>query len=319
MAVSTIYECFLISAFGNKPLLRDPTQLLDFDALQQDIKEAVQAYERTHSNVRILVRRSDDYAGGVITQEFYEQLYRADLVIAEISSPSLNVYYEVGVRMALRRHATILLALEGTPLPFDLREARVIFYQPGKLQAKVDELHRLMEARLGGEVDSPIYVALPDLEMMQGVEIEALREQIRLLQGITSQETYGLKIVSPGEGAQVGEWTQVIGTFRTLPPHGAARLFNKSPSGHGYWPQTIVELNLESKTWTGRFHLGASPPEEGIITITVVGKAGSVLWDYYEWAGERVKNWPPIQKLTDDIVECDHVWVVKPKKWFLVR
>lgn len=119
-AMATTYECFLISAFGEKPLLRNPNETVDFDKIQHEIKDAVQLYSHMRPDIHITIKRSDEYASGVISHEFFQQLYRADLVIAEISSPSPNVYYELGVRVALKRRTTILLALEDTPLPLSL-------------------------------------------------------------------------------------------------------------------------------------------------------------------------------------------------------
>jgi len=307
------YECFLISAFGTKPLIQDHSRTANFDVLLGEIKSAVQAYEETHPNVSLNIRRADDFSGGIITRQFYQQLHKADIVIAEVSSLNLNVYYELGVRMALRRNVTIMLALKGTPLPFDLHEVRVIFYEPGRLaRDRLSELHRLMEDRLAGEEDSPIYAAIPDLEIMRKEGIDELREQIRTLQGIRKRETYGLKILSPAEGSEVGEWFDVSGTYSSLPPKNAARLLNKSPHALGYWPQSVVRLDTQTRTWTGRFHLGGKPPEVGRIVVAVVGKAGASLWEYYQKVGNETGRWPTIQNLTDDVQECDEVRVTKP-------
>jgi hypothetical protein len=200
------YECFLISAFGTKPLVKDPSKTADFDALFEEIRDAVRAYQDTHPNVSLKLRRADEFSSGVITRELYQQLYKADIVIAEVSSPNLNVYYELGLRMALRRNVTIMLALAGTPLPFDLHEVRVLFYEAGKLATeKMRDLHRLIEDRLAGEEDSPFYTAVPDIEILRKRELNELRAQIELLQGIQRKETYGLKILSPREGSEVRE------------------------------------------------------------------------------------------------------------------
>ncbi|BDA70764.1 hypothetical protein CAL7716_049300 [Calothrix sp. PCC 7716] len=147
-----------------------------------EIKAAVLEYKKRHPNTDLIIKDSREYPGANITKEFFQQLYRADLVIAEISSVSPNVYYELGVRMALRKFATILIALEGIELPFDLKNIRVIFYQAGKLKDKWHELHSLMEARLNGEIDSPIYDALPDLEILQRSEVDALKQKNKELQ-----------------------------------------------------------------------------------------------------------------------------------------
>lgn len=49
-------------------------------------------------------------------------------MIAEITSPNQNVFYELGYAHALNK-PTILLARRGKELPFDIRSYRVIFYE----------------------------------------------------------------------------------------------------------------------------------------------------------------------------------------------
>jgi tetratricopeptide (TPR) repeat protein len=182
------YTCFLISGFRVKPLLRNFEEKEDFDRIYFELKAAVEGYTKTHPDYELEFKSSEDFAGAVITDEFYQQLFASDLVIAELSAVSPNVFYELGVRLALRPSATLLFALEGTPLPFDLKDLRVVFYQVGKLKDKYFEIYRLMEARLNGVMDSPIFSALPNLRVLSVQEIEhyqhriqELEEDIRLL------------------------------------------------------------------------------------------------------------------------------------------
>jgi hypothetical protein len=64
---------------------------------------------------------------GIILQEIQENIENASVVIAEITAPNQNVFYEVGYVHALHK-PTILLAQRGRDLPFDIRSYRVIFY-----------------------------------------------------------------------------------------------------------------------------------------------------------------------------------------------
>lgn len=66
------YECFLISAFGTKPLIKDSSKSANFDALMGEIRTAVEAYQQTHPNVILKIKRAGEFSGGVITREFYE-------------------------------------------------------------------------------------------------------------------------------------------------------------------------------------------------------------------------------------------------------
>jgi hypothetical protein len=64
---------------------------------------------------------------GIIFQDIQRKIEDATVVIAEITAPNQNVYYEVGYAHALNK-PTILLAQRGKELPFDIRSYRVIFY-----------------------------------------------------------------------------------------------------------------------------------------------------------------------------------------------
>ncbi len=64
---------------------------------------------------------------GIIFQDIQKKIEDAKVVIAEITAPNQNVYYEVGYAHALNK-PTILLAQRGRELPFDIRSYRVIFY-----------------------------------------------------------------------------------------------------------------------------------------------------------------------------------------------
>ncbi len=64
---------------------------------------------------------------GIIFQDIQQKIIDAKVLIAEITAPNQNVFYEVGYAHALNK-PTILLAQRGKDLPFDIRSYRVIFY-----------------------------------------------------------------------------------------------------------------------------------------------------------------------------------------------
>ena len=74
------------------------------------------------------VIRIDEMAGpGIIFEDIKHQIAEAKIVIAEITAPNQNVFYELGYAHALNK-PTILLAQRGKELPFYIRSYRVIFY-----------------------------------------------------------------------------------------------------------------------------------------------------------------------------------------------
>ncbi len=100
--------------------------------------------------------RVDEAAGpGIILNDIWGRITEASVVIAEVSEPNPNVYYEVGVAHALRK-PSVLLAQRGTKLPFDLGPHRCIFYDnsiPGRARL-LDALRTSLISLLGLPVSS---------------------------------------------------------------------------------------------------------------------------------------------------------------------
>lgn len=74
-----------------------------------------------------VVRIDEKHGPGIIFQEIKNEIADAAIVVAEITAPNENVFYELGYAHALNK-PTILLAQRGKQLPFDIRSYRVIFY-----------------------------------------------------------------------------------------------------------------------------------------------------------------------------------------------
>jgi hypothetical protein len=62
-----------------------------------------------------------------IRPEIIQKIKQADIIVAEISSPSLNVLYEVGWAHALGK-PTILFADQNAEIPFDIQDFKIIKY-----------------------------------------------------------------------------------------------------------------------------------------------------------------------------------------------
>lgn len=77
------------------------------------------------------VHRADDASkSGAITREVVEYLAAADLVIADLTELNPNVFYELGLRHALRGRGTIMVHDDSqTDLPFNIATYRVIKFK----------------------------------------------------------------------------------------------------------------------------------------------------------------------------------------------
>ena len=68
--------------------------------------------------------RADRDVGALIISEMIQRLALADLVVADVSLPNANVYYEIGVRHAAKRVGCVLIAADWAKPVFDLGQIR---------------------------------------------------------------------------------------------------------------------------------------------------------------------------------------------------
>ncbi len=114
-----------------------------------------------------------------ITKQVYQKLYDSDLVIADLTGLNPNVMYELGIRFCFGK-PVILIAEEGTPLPFDINERRTFFYKGdalgfSELQDSLVQIKKLLNIN---EIDSPIHDALQEGQLFNPKAISEQDNQI---------------------------------------------------------------------------------------------------------------------------------------------
>ena len=153
--------CFVVQGFGEKTDLATG-RALNLDASYEVIKEAVQA-----AGLRC-VRADEILHSGTIDAPMYDQLFRADLVIADLSTSNLNAVYELGVRYGVRPRATIIVAEQQFKNPFDFSHIVIRRYEHlgsdvGRREAtrfKAELTEAIRQIVDGDDVDSPVYTFL---------------------------------------------------------------------------------------------------------------------------------------------------------------
>ena len=93
--------CFMIMPYGRRPTQVEPSSNapgeIDFNALWD------KAFAPTIQSLGYDPVRADQDTGALIINQMIERLYFADLVLADMTIPNGNVYYEVGVSEWMRR------------------------------------------------------------------------------------------------------------------------------------------------------------------------------------------------------------------------
>jgi hypothetical protein len=99
-------SCFVVMGFGKKNDF-ETGRVLDLDQSYHNlIKPAVEA-----AGLKC-IRADEIVHSGLIDVPMYEQLLKADVVVADVSTSNRNALYELGVRHALRPYTTVIIAEE---------------------------------------------------------------------------------------------------------------------------------------------------------------------------------------------------------------
>ena len=104
---------------------------------------------------------------GSIHEDMFALILEADVVVCDITVHNANVFYELGIRHALRRRHTVLIKGEPSAdkTPFDIGGFRYLGYPVADPAASVDALASVIQSGLRGTraTDSPVFHFLPAL------------------------------------------------------------------------------------------------------------------------------------------------------------
>jgi tetratricopeptide (TPR) repeat protein len=158
--------CFVVMGFGVKTDYRTSREL-DLDkSYRYVIKPAVE-------DAGLKCIRADEIPhAGTIDVPMFEQLLRADVVLADLSTSNCNAIYELGIRHALRPRTTIIIAEEQFSNPFDISHVVIRRYRHDGKVLDIEEVERfrkelkqaIMDIVSTEQKDSPVYTFLHNLE-----------------------------------------------------------------------------------------------------------------------------------------------------------
>jgi hypothetical protein len=172
--------CFVLMPFGRKRARGKAS--IDFDAVYRElIAPAIRDAGLDP------IRADEELTGGIVHKPMFERLILCDYAVADLTLANANVFYELGVRHAVRPYSTVLAFAAGTQLPFDVQLDRALPYalSPAGSPADGDAFRRQLCARLvaarNASVDSPVYQLVdgfphPDLESLK---TDVFRDQAR--------------------------------------------------------------------------------------------------------------------------------------------
>lgn len=118
-------HAFVIMPFGQKK--GADGQIIDFNAIYLDLIKP--SLERAGFEA---FRADEETVAGDILTDMFQELLLADLCICDMSIDNANVFYELGVRHAMRKRGIIHIQSGRSYMPFDVFNVRTIPYHTGK-------------------------------------------------------------------------------------------------------------------------------------------------------------------------------------------
>jgi hypothetical protein len=175
-----ISVCFMVMPFGKKLTHAEtdtiPAQV-DFDLLWDKVLRPM-----IQEDLKYIPIRADQDAGTLIIQAMIERLAISDLVLADLTIPNANVYYEVGVRHAAQKQGCVLLAADWSKPLFDMSQMRRVTY-PLPDGTVSDEAAAAIRKILGGAIrecmdhTSPVFQAIPGYpNSMRADQMQSFRD-----------------------------------------------------------------------------------------------------------------------------------------------
>ena len=168
-------ELFFVAPFGRRPTSIGSAREIDFDFVFQSLISTVAA-ERGWS----ATRGDQLFTGDSVMEAVIDALYRAHLVVADITLPNANVYYELGIRHAIAAGGTVLIAHRGTELPFDVAHRHVLSYdldEPDGFRQQLAACLNQHAALQGESTGRGVRAALERLGVVTGANNEVRFEQ----------------------------------------------------------------------------------------------------------------------------------------------
>jgi hypothetical protein len=177
--------CFVLMPFGKKPDAMGNT--VNFDRIYNEI--IAPAIEQAGLET---IRADEEMAGGIIHKPMFERLILCEYAVADLTTANANVFYELGLRHAVRQWSTVLIFAGGGRLPFDVSLLRALPYKLTSDGLPTDAAtdskalaERLTAARQAATenampaTDSPLYQLVEDYPNVAHEKTDVFRDLVR--------------------------------------------------------------------------------------------------------------------------------------------
>ena len=154
--------CFIVMPYGKKKGATGRS--IDFDAVYERlVVPAVRAAGLEP------IRADDGRSGGILQKQTFERLILCDYLVADLTTADAGVFYELGIRHAMRPRTTVLIcAAKCSQISLDADHLQAVRYRisaqglpENEAKYRTQLTERLLAARPDA-TDSPVFQLVPD-------------------------------------------------------------------------------------------------------------------------------------------------------------
>lgn len=180
--------CFVIMPFGIKTYTRTGTKkesvTINFNTVYEEIiKPAIKDANMDP------IRADEEQLRGSIHKPMFERIILSDYVVADLTGANANVFYELGIRHAVKPYTTVSIYEKNSELPFDLKPFRTYSYEfsNDKKLTNSDIVRKiitrdLLESTNNKSTDSPVYQLVDGIKFQNSVaheKTDIFRDKVR--------------------------------------------------------------------------------------------------------------------------------------------
>jgi tetratricopeptide (TPR) repeat protein len=158
------------------------------------------------------IRADEEKVRGSIHKPMFERIILSDYVVADLTGANANVFYELGIRHAVKPYTTISIFADNCDIPFDLAAFRTMPYKfsPEKGLSNAGDVKKwiteaLIDSKTNKTTDSPVYQLVDGIQFQNSVAHqktdifrdmviydEKLKEELRIVRNTKGDKTVKL-------------------------------------------------------------------------------------------------------------------------------
>lgn len=124
-----------------------------------------------------------------ILSDIFPPIYKADIILADLTGLNPNVMYELGVAHTFGKKTIIITQDELEKLPFDLKQYRAKKYST--YFKSFMELLEYLDKNLAGAIDGTVFYSNPIIDTMEKSGIDIVNSQFKEVQALETQSDKG--------------------------------------------------------------------------------------------------------------------------------